>query len=82
LQAVKSQPVHAGKCAQVQQTNPYWILAWHWNPDTPDETFLQWIFWDNLGGLFFFGLFMGLLSAVCGIIGSTVVWTYQRLMMR
>jgi hypothetical protein len=43
--------------AQVQQSNPYWIHAWQWsthrahppsffgfNPDTPDETFLRWIF--------------------------------------
>ena len=81
--------------AQVQQTNPYWINAWHWsvgrahpptifglNPDTPDGTFLQWIFWDNVGGLFFLGLSMGLLSAVCGMIGGTIAWTYRRLVPR
>lgn len=71
--------------AQVQQSNPYWIQAWHWsthranppslfgfNPDTPDETFLRWIFWDNVGGLFFFGVSLLAVSVVCGSIGSAV----------
>jgi hypothetical protein len=69
--------------AQVQQSNPYWIQAWQWsthrahppsffgfNPDTPDETFLRWIFWDNVGGLFFLGISMLTVSVVCGSIGS------------
>jgi len=69
--------------AQVQQSNPYWIHAWQWsthrahppsffgfNPDTPDETFLRWIFWDNVGGLFFLGIAMLTMSMVCGGIGS------------
>jgi hypothetical protein len=71
--------------AQVQQSNPYWIQTWHWstyrghpppflglNPDTPDESFLRWIFWDNLGALFFFGISMLSVSVVCGGIGSTL----------
>ena len=71
--------------AQVQQFNPYWIQAWQWsthraqppsffgfNPDTPDESFLRWIFWDNLGGLFFLGISMLTMSVVCGGIGSTL----------
>jgi hypothetical protein len=71
--------------AQVQQSNPYWIQAWHWsthraqpsslfgfNPDTPDETFLRWIFWDNVGALFFVGIFMLAASVVFGGIGSTL----------
>ena len=71
--------------AQYQQTNPYWIQAWHWsthrpnqpvvfgwNPDTPDESFLRWIFWDNVGALFFAGLAMSTLSLVCGTIGGTI----------
>jgi len=71
--------------AQVQQSNTYWIQAWQWsthrahpssffgfNPDTPDETFLRWIFWDNVGGLFFLGIAMLTASAVCGGIGSTL----------
>jgi hypothetical protein len=71
--------------AQVQQSNPYWIQAWHWsthraqppsffgwNPDTPDESFLLWSFWDNLGALFFLGISMLTASVVCGGIGSTL----------
>ena len=71
--------------AQVQQSNPYWIQAWHWsthrahsssvlgfNPDTPDETFLRWIFWDNVGGLFFLGISLMAVSIVCGSIGTTL----------
>ena len=71
--------------AQVQQSNPYWIQAWQWSthranpssffgftPDTPDETFLRWIFWDNIGGLFFLGISMLAASVVCGGIGSTL----------
>ena len=71
--------------AQVQQSNPYWIQAWQWsthrahppsfsgfNPDTPDETFLRWIFWDNVGGLFFLGISMLTVSVVCGAIGGTL----------
>jgi hypothetical protein len=71
--------------AQVQQSNPYWIQAWHWstqrahppsffgfNPDTPGETFLRWMFWDNVGGLFFLGIALLAVSVVCGGIGSTL----------
>ena len=71
--------------AQVQQSNPYWIQAWQWsthrahppslfgfNPDSPDETFLRWIFWDNVGGLFFLGISMLTVSVVSGGIGSTL----------
>jgi hypothetical protein len=71
--------------AQVQQSNPYWIQAWHWslgraqpttlfgfNPDTPNETFLRWIFWDNVGALIMLGISMMLLATVCGSIGSTI----------
>jgi hypothetical protein len=71
--------------AQVQQSNPYWIQAWQWsthraqppslvgfNPDTPDETFLRWMFWDNVGGLFFLGISMLTVSVVCGSIGSAL----------
>ena len=71
--------------AQVQQSNPYWIQAWQWsthrgqppslfgfNPDTPDETFLRWMFWDNVGGLFFLGISMLTVSIVCGSIGSAL----------
>ena len=80
--------------AQVQQSNPYWIQAWQWsthrahppsllgfNPDTPDETFLRWIFWDNVGGLFFLGISMLAVSVVGGGIGSALgLITYRRSM--
>jgi hypothetical protein len=71
--------------AQAQQSNPFWIQAWQWsthraqapslfgfNPDTPDETFLRWIFWDNVGGLLFAGIAMLTVSVVCGSIGSAL----------
>jgi hypothetical protein len=71
--------------AQVEQSNPYWIQAWHWsthrahspaffgfNPDMPDESFIRWIFWDNVGGLFFLGISMLTVSVVGGGIGSTL----------
>lgn len=71
--------------AQVQQASPYWIQAWQWsthraypssifgfNPDTPDASFLRWIFWDNVGALFFLGISMLAMSIVCGSIGGTL----------
>src|SRR5262245_24129228 len=54
--------------AHVQQTNPYWIQAWQWSthrghppspigfgPDTANESFLHWMFWDNVGSLIIAG---------------------------
>jgi hypothetical protein len=42
--------------AQVQQANPYWIQAWHWSivhhRGAPNETFVHWLYWDNVGGFF------------------------------
>src|SRR4051812_23285462 len=71
--------------AQVQQSNPFWIQAWQWsthrvhppslvgfNPDTPDETFLRWVFWDNVGALFFAGIAMLVVSVVSGSIGGAL----------
>ncbi len=58
--------------AQVQQSNPYWAEAWQSSTDTPDETFLHWIFWDNIGALFFLGISMLSASVVCGSIGSAL----------
>ena len=61
------------------------VQAWQWsthradapsvfgfNPDRLDETFLRWIFWDNVGALFFLGLSMLTASVLCGGIGSLV----------
>jgi hypothetical protein len=71
--------------AQVQQSNPYWIQAWHWsthranppalfgfNPDSPDESFVRWLFWDNVGGLVFLGLTLLAVSVVCGGVGGAL----------
>jgi hypothetical protein len=62
--------------AQVQQSNPYWVQAWHWsthrvNPAS-EVTFLRWIYWDNVGSLFFGGLAMLFASIVCGGLGSAL----------
>src|SRR6516164_2114869 len=42
--------------AQVQQSNPYWIQAWQWSINhhhaSPNETFVHWLYWDNVGALF------------------------------
>jgi hypothetical protein len=59
--------------AQVQQSNPYWIQAWQWSTaraHTPNESFIDWIFWDNVGALFFGGLALSIASIICGGIGS------------
>src|SRR5207249_11887082 len=60
--------------AQVQQTNPYWIHAWQWSIHRAhsDETFLHWIFWDNVGALIIFSMVMCAISSICGVVGSTV----------
>jgi len=60
--------------AQVQQSNPYWIQAWHWSTERAhsDESFLRWIFWDNVGSLLIGGMAMLMGSVVCGGIGSTL----------
>jgi hypothetical protein len=63
--------------AHVQQANPYWVQAWHWSiahqGGAPNETFVHWLFWDNVGGLFFASLvllvtplFLGGLAALIG----------------
>ena len=62
--------------AQVQQSNPYWVQAWQWSThrpnQSPNETFLHWIFWDNVGALIIFS-FVGLtVSAICGGLGGLV----------
>jgi hypothetical protein len=40
----------------VQQANPYWVQAWHWSiahhHGAPNETFVHWLYWDNVGALF------------------------------
>jgi hypothetical protein len=63
--------------AQVQQSNPYWMQAWHWSiahhHAAPNETFVYWLYWDNVGGLTMAGivllvtpLFFGGIAALIG----------------
>jgi len=69
--------------AQVQQSNPYWVGAWHWSthrgaapsgpglsPGMPEGTFVQWIYWDNIGALIIGGIALLVTSFVCGGIGA------------
>jgi hypothetical protein len=59
--------------AQVQQSNPYWVAAWHWSTrraGTPDESFLHWIYWDNAGALMIGGIALLVTSFLCGGIGA------------
>jgi len=60
--------------AQVQQSNPYWIQAWQWSTHraNSNETFIRWIFWDNVGSLFIGGIALLVASVVCGGIGSAL----------
>lgn len=60
---------------KVQQSNPYWIQAWHWSTQragTPDETFVHWAYGDDLGALIMAGILLLVTSLVCGGIGGIV----------
>ena len=55
--------------AQVMQSNPYWVQAWHWSTNragTPEETFLHWAYWDGVGALIIGGLAMFVASCLGG----------------
>jgi hypothetical protein len=63
--------------AHVQQSNPYWVQAWHWSiahqRGAPNETFVNWLYWDNVGALFIAGIvllvtpfFFGGIAALIG----------------
>ena len=65
--------------AQAQHSNPYWVQAWHWSiahhHGAPNETFVHWLYWDNVGGLVMAGLvllvppcFFGVIAAVIGTV--------------
>ena len=63
--------------AQVQQSNPYWVHAWQWSihrgglsPNASEETFLHWLYWDNVGALIIAGIVLLATSLVCGGIGA------------
>jgi hypothetical protein len=68
---------------QVQQSNPYWVGAWHWSthrgapgvgpglsPATPDGSFVHWMYWDGVGALFIAGIVLLVTSFVWGGIGA------------
>jgi hypothetical protein len=42
------------------------------NPDTPDEGFISWIYWDNIGALLIGGIAMSIGSIIWGGLGSAV----------
>jgi len=69
--------------ALIQQSDPHWIQAWQWSihrtqtpwlfwfhPDTPDESFLRWAVWDNVGAQIFTGASMFGMAIIGGGIGS------------
>jgi len=65
--------------AHVHQSNPYWVHAWQWSihrggvsPNASEETFLHWIYWDDVGALFIAGIVLFVTSCVCGGIGAIV----------
>jgi hypothetical protein len=63
--------------AQVQQANPYWVQAWHWSiahhHGAPNETFVHWLYWDNVGALVLGGIVLlvppFLFGAIAAVIG-------------
>jgi hypothetical protein len=69
--------------AVVQQSDPYWVQAWHWSiahhHGAPNETFIHWLYWDNVGGLLFVGIvllvtpfvFAGLAALAGEVISAT-----------
>ena len=67
--------------AQVQQSNPYWVQAWHWSiahhHGAPNETFIHWLYWDNVGGLLIAGIVLlvtpFLLGGVAALIAEITV---------
>jgi|SRR5215471_3228922 len=62
--------------AQVQQANPYWIQAWHWSiahhHAAPDETFVHWLYWDNVGALVMAGIVLLVTPFVFGGIAAVI----------
>jgi hypothetical protein len=57
--------------AQAQERNPYWLGAWRYGAG-PGESFVDWIFWDNVGAVLIGGLTTGLLSLALGSIGGLI----------
>jgi len=55
--------------ALVQQVEPYWIAAWR-SSAAPGETFMHWIFWDNVGATIVSGLALTALGLALGLVGG------------
>ena len=61
--------------AHVQQSNPYWIEAWQWSTEhahVTGESFVDWIFWDNIGAWLIGGVAMLFASIVSSGVGSAL----------
>ena len=68
--------------AHAQESNPYWVAAWHWSTHrgaagagagltgTPEESFVDWLYWDNVGALIIGGIALLVTSFVWGGIGA------------
>jgi hypothetical protein len=56
------------------QSDPQWIAAWHWSTEhghaPRNDTFLNWLYWDNVGSLIIAGLVLLVTSFVCGGVGA------------
>jgi hypothetical protein len=62
--------------AQVQQADPDWVRAWHSSIQhgraKPDESFVQWLYWDNVGSLMVAGIVLLVTSFVWSGIGAAL----------
>ena len=64
--------------AFVQQVEPYWINAWQ-SSAAPGESFMHWIFWDNVGATIMSGLVISASGLVLGLVGGMVGSTARKL---
>lgn len=60
--------------AQVAQSNPQWIEAWHWSVQhghaAPHETFRHWLYWDIVGSQIVAGFILLVAPCVYGGFGA------------
>ena len=56
------------------QSDPQWIAAWHRSTEhghaPRSDTFLNWLYWDNVGSLIIAGILLLVTSFVCGGVGA------------
>ncbi len=67
--------------AFIQQADPYWINAWHYGA-APGESFLHWIFWDNVGAIVMSGIALNAAGVVIGLTGGFLSVTTRRVVGR